>query len=116
MDDKSALVTNSAGMRLIAQQTLLNRGDFDRLRAYIDDNYTASALEAESAEDRLTALQALMAQAGKLRVYQLLASDKYQVVVLMEPQQDDGFYIADITVEEEFPHRVSSYSIQRMES
>ena len=116
MDDKSALVSNSAGIRLVAQQTLLNRGDLDRVRDYIADNYTEAALEGQSAPDRLAALGTLIAEAGKLRVYQVLAIDKYKVVVLMQPQQGDGFYMTEMVVEEDYPHRVSSFSIQPLDT
>ena len=49
-------------------------------------------------------------------MYQVLAIDKYKVVVLMEPQQGDGFYMTEMAVEEDYPHRVSSFSIQPLET
>jgi hypothetical protein len=41
VDDSSALVTSNAGMRLMAQQMLYNRGDFARLRTFIGESYPA---------------------------------------------------------------------------
>ncbi|MAS32397.1 MAG: hypothetical protein CL610_00225 [Anaerolineaceae bacterium] len=108
MGDKGALVTSNAGMRLIAQQTLLNRGDADRLRHFIRESYTPDALETQSVDDRLADLQ----QTGKQRVFQVLAVDKHQALVLMQAQRDEGLYMTQINVEEDYPHRITVYSQQ----
>lgn len=112
MSDKGALVTSSAGMRLIAQQTLLNRGDWARLRDFIQDSYTAEALAAQPVEARLAELEALMAQVGKLRVYQVVGAGKHQVVALMQGQREPLLYLMEMAVEEDFPHRILRYAQQ----
>lgn len=116
MSDKGTLVTSNAGMRLIAQQTLLNKGDFERIRTFVADHYAGAALEAQPAEDRLAALRALAEQAGRLRVYQVIAADKHRVVVLMQAQKDEALYLTELAVEEDYPHRVTEYKHQPLET
>jgi hypothetical protein len=114
VDDKSALVLSNAGMRLIALQTLLNKGDFARLETYIRDNFTAAALEAQPVEDRLAELRAAWEHTGKLRVYQVIGTDKHQVIVLLEAQQAPGFFLHELTVEEDYPHKITAYTFQTL--
>lgn len=116
MDDITALKTSNAGMRLIAQQTLLNRGDPDRLRTFIGESYTAAALEHESVEDRLQSLQAAQAQTGRLKVMQVLATDKHHVVVLMQAQSDGSMVLNEMKVEEDYPHRIIEFRHSSMEA
>jgi len=116
VSDKGALVTSNAGMRLIAQQTLLNRGDFERLRGFVTESYAAAALEARSAEARLADLQAALAQSGRLRIYQVLAVDKHRVIALMQGQRDQAFYLTELAVEEDYPHRITEFSHNPLEA
>lgn len=109
MDDVTALRTSNAGMRLIAQQILLNRGDTDRLLHFIQTSYTPAALEQITASQRLEILQATLAQTGKLKVMQVLATDKLHVVVLMQTQQGDQLWMHDIRVEEDYPHLIIEF-------
>ena len=116
MDDKTALKISNAGMRLIAQQMLLNRGDPDRLRTFISESYTDAALESESAEERLAALQTAHFQTGKLKVMQVLATDKHHVVVLMQAQGDGAMVLNELRVEEDYPHRIIEFKHSPMEA
>src|SRR5690242_7659375 len=50
---QALLVPSNAGMRLIAQLSIFNKGDFNRLRDYISENYAPEALEFASAKARL---------------------------------------------------------------
>jgi len=112
VDDTSALVTSNAGMRLMAQQMLYNRGDFARLRSFISESYTPEALEDQAVEDRLAIFESMLDTIGKLRVQQVIASSKHQAVVLMAAQGDGAFYMHQISVGEDYPHKISAYSVQ----
>ncbi|MBL8147426.1 MAG: hypothetical protein JNL34_13660, partial [Anaerolineae bacterium] len=57
MFDQQALVTSQAGMRLVALLTLLNRGEFARLRQYLREYFTSDALEEIPAPARLAELR-----------------------------------------------------------
>lgn len=110
MDDKFALKTNSAGIRLIAQMTIYNNGNFERLRRFIEESYSDDLLGLRDTAEWMTMFQDLHERLGKLRVTQVLALDKYQVVVLMTAQNDGGFYIHDLKVDPEYPHKVIGYN------
>lgn len=112
MDDKSALKLSNAGMRLIAQTTILNSGDSGRLRDFVTNNYAPKALEEQTVDERVESVQAAFAQTGKLRIFQVLATDKHRVVVIMEAQAGEMMYYTEIAVEEDFPHKITAY-IQR---
>lgn len=106
------LARSHAGMRLIAQMSLYNKGDFERLRTFIADSYTPGALEMMSAKDRLLDLKMTYRVAGKLRVRQVAATDKHRVIVMMQAQKNNGMYLAQMVVEEDYPHRVIDYHHQ----
>jgi hypothetical protein len=69
-------------------------------------------LEAQSVDERLQAFQTTLAAAGKMRVQQVIATEKHHVIVLMAAQADGGLSMHDITVEEDYPHKISAYSVQ----
>ncbi len=109
MHDKLALTTNPAGMRLIAQMTLYNASKWDRLDRYIADSYSEPLLAAVSVPERLQAFTADYQVMGRLKVGQVLALDKYHVVVLMQSEVGDMLQVHDLTVEEEHPHKITDY-------
>ncbi len=109
MADKTLLARSNAGMRLIAQTTFLNQADFERLHDFIRQSYNDDALRDQPTEERLAELRALAAQAGRLRVHQVIAYDKHQVVVLMQPEHEDCFYTIELAVEEDYPHKILAY-------
>lgn len=115
MADKDALIQSQAGMRFIAQMTLYNTGDGDRLAGFIANSYHASALEQQPAPERLQAMLALRQQGGKSRVHQVVAMDKHQVVVLLQMQHTHALYLAEMIVEEDYPHRITTYTLQPLQ-
>src|SRR5262249_28489443 len=102
-------------MRLIALTTLLNKGDVDRLRAYIADNYHAGVLAETPVSMRLAELKAIHRLAGKLRIHQVIAANKYQVIAIVEGERGNQ-YIAQVTVEEDYPHKLLDYNLQLIPS
>ena len=114
MDDKTALKLSSAGMRLIAQTTLYNRADWHRLGEYIRDGYAPATLEAQPQAERIAGWQRTFEQAGRLKVKQVLATDKHQVIVALEAERG-GMYYAELKVEEDYPHRVTHTLFTRLQ-
>lgn len=110
MSAQAHLTGSSAGIRLIALLTLYNRGDFDRLRAYIADSYSPAALDEQPAETRLDALRAAYAAWGKLRIEQVVGVGQYQAIVVAQAQRDGGHYLLQLAVEQDYPHRVTLYA------
>ncbi len=107
MSAQAHLTGSSAGMRLIALLTLYNRGDFDRLRAYIADGCAPAALAEADAAALLADWRDRRAALGKLRVEQVVAIGKYQVIVVVQAQEGGGYHALQIAVEEDFPHRLT---------
>ncbi len=115
MDDKIALRSSQAGMRFIAQMTIFNSGNFDRLRAYITESYHPDTLAAQSVDERLAAWREHYETLGKLRVVQLVGTGKHHVIVLLEAQQAEEYLLNDVRVEEDYPHRILEYRLAPLE-
>ncbi len=109
MDDKLALRISQAGMRFIAQMTIYNSGDFERLRQFVDESYHCDLLVAQPAEARIEEFRQRYAALGKLRVQQVIGTGKHHVVVLLRAQNDDEFYLNQLKVDEEYPHLIVEY-------
>jgi len=102
---QALLVPSNAGMRLIAQLSIFNKGDFNRLRDYISENYDPLALEFASAKARLVEFKAVYKMSGKMRIDRIIAVDKHQALVVVESERGD-FYMMQVTVSEDYPHKV----------
>ncbi len=102
---QTLLVPSNAGMRLIAQLTIFNKGDFARLRDYISENYDPAALEFASAKARLVEFKAVFRMSGKMRIDRVIATDKHQSLVVVEGERGD-FYMMQMIVSEDYPHKV----------
>lgn len=113
MSDKDILARSHAGVRLIALATFYNKGDFQRIRAYMKEHYTEEALEASPVALRLAEMREQFRNEGKVRVRQLVAHDKHHVVVLLETQ-NGGMLLEDLVVEEDYPHKISSHTRQSL--
>ena len=109
-----ALAGSNAGMRLIAQCSLLKRGDDARLREFLRSGYTEAALQQSPAAQRLADLQAAQARYGSLKPTQVLALEKHRALVLLQAQQGGAFLLCELTVEEDYPHRITAFSQQVM--
>jgi hypothetical protein len=109
---QQTLARSHAGMRLIAQTTLYNRGDFERLRTFVADNYRPESLDVMSAKDRFLDLKMTYRVAGKLRVRQVVAVGEHRVVVMLQGQKNSSIYLAQLAVEEDYPHKVLDYHHQ----
>lgn len=111
MDDKTALRASQAGMRFIAQMTIYNSGNFERLRTYIAESYHPDLLAEQPVDDWLAAFGEQYEALGKLRVVQLVGTGQYHVMVLLEAQLADDLLLNDVQVEEDYPHRILASSL-----
>lgn len=112
---KDVLVRSVAGMRLIALMTLYNGGEFGRLRAYVADNFHADVLADEPPGVWLAMFRLWRKTQGRLRVQQALATDKHHVAVLVRAERDERLFLADMQVEDDYPHRVRFFALQAIE-
>ena len=106
MDDKLALRISQAGMRLIAQMTIYNSGDFERLRQYIEESYHPDILADETVEQRLAIFREQYETIGKVRIKQVIGSGKHHVIVLLETENEEGYLLNELKVEEDYPHQI----------
>jgi len=109
INDQLALQRSQAGLRLIAQTTLYNSGNFARLRTFIAESYAPALLESMSAGARLLGFRQMRADHGRLRVQQVLAAGPHHVVVLMADEKQGALSLHDLEVEADYPHRILSY-------
>ena len=108
--DKLALRKSQAGMRFIAQMTIYNSGDEERLKRFLRESYHEEALMASSPAQRLEHLRSMQAEIGRVRVKQVGAANEYHVVVILEAEKTPGtFYYLEMQVEEDYPHRITRY-------
>jgi hypothetical protein len=110
VSDQHALTGSQAGLRLIALLTITNSGKIDRLRAYLRDNFHAAALEERSAPDRVAQIKLILREAGRLRVRQVVATEKHRAVVILGSERG-SHYLADMACEEDYPHRVLAFDL-----
>jgi hypothetical protein len=113
--DHRLLSQSQAGMRLIAQATIYNKADFDRLTAYIRENYAPAALEDGSADERLRFFRDTHTALGRLKVLHVVSAEKHHVVVVMEAERGDDYFVNDLEVEEDYPHRITYFDHYRVD-
>lgn len=113
-NDKLALRASSAGIRFIAQTTIYNTDNAERLRQYIADSYHETLLAEQSVEKRLEEFQALFRHIGRIKVKQVVAVNKETAIMVMESEKDEGFFFTEMRVEEEYPHKIVHYLFVKM--
>lgn len=114
--DKAALIRSQAGMRLIALLKLLNDVDpgatppnLARLRQFIADSFHPDLLLAVDADARAAALATDRTREGRTRIIQVLGYDPHHVVVLSETERGEYYFLDDLTVEADYPHRITGF-------
>jgi hypothetical protein len=113
--DHRLLSRSQAGMRLIAQTSIYNKGDFERLLTYIRENYAPAALEDGSADERLRFFRDTHAVLGRLKVLHVVSAEKHHVVVVMEAERGDEYFVNDLEVEEDYPHLITHFDHYRVD-
>ncbi len=112
MDVKETLSKTKAGRRFVGFMRAVNSGDPAMIQTQVQ--YIADkALEAHSAQIWGAQLHYIHAITDGLKALQVVASDEYQVVVLMQAYKDNRLHLIDMIVEEEYPHKVMQF-IQRI--
>jgi len=115
MDDKIALRISQAGMRFIAQMTIYNSGDFERLSQFISESYHTDALASEPLDERLDDFQYQHETLGKVRVRQVIGTGKHHVLVLLEAEKSDNYFLNELKVEEDYPHHITEFNFTAVE-
>jgi len=114
--DKIALRASQAGMRFIAQTHIYNGGNRERLKKFIEDSYSEKMLEEQPVEGRLSMFEKTREKIGRLKVKQVAATHEERVVVVVETETGEHpYFLVDVVVEEDYPHKIIAYSHQPLE-
>lgn len=113
--DKIALRKSQAGMRFIAQMTIYNTSNWERLDQFIKDSYHADILEEQSAESRLQVFKTTFEKIGRMRVKQVIATNEHHSVIAMETEKGGAFFYIEVRVEEDYPHKITFYLHQPLQ-
>ncbi len=108
---KHLLGATAAGRRYIAYLTILNSGSGERLRQFIAESFTEAALARHDSAERLDWHAAQAEETGRLRVEQVLASEEYALIVMLQAEQGGVFYYSDLRVEDDYPHRIRVFNL-----
>jgi hypothetical protein len=97
-----------AGRRFIGFMRAFNQhSDYDAL---VRESVAETALAATDAATWAAELQRIYTATGGVRVMQVIATDEYRVVVLMQTQSDGTLQIIDMGVSEDYPHHITHLS------
>lgn len=108
---KQVMVESPAGRRLMAYLTIMNTRNTERLKVYVADNYADEALEKESVDARMRWHDEAFDLTGRLRIHQVVAYDEHYVVVMLQAERDDGYYISEFKVDEDYPHKIMKFNL-----
>lgn len=115
--DKLALRASQAGMRFIAQTHIYNSLNWARLEQFIGDSYHANLLDDQPAMGRLAMFRATHEKIGRLKVKQVVGTHEHRVVVVAETEHGDyPYFLVDLVVEEDYPHKIIAYSHQPLQA
>lgn len=109
MNDRSLLLTSSAGMRLVAQMTFYNAGDEARLRQFLSESYSDELLQQQSADEKTAAFLHMRNIVGRVKVQQVIGAEKHQVVAIMEAEKFKDGFVVELRVGGEYPHKIEYY-------
>jgi hypothetical protein len=112
--EKQALAASHAGMRMIAQISIYNMNNTDRLQTFIADGYHPKKLDEQSVDDRLAEFASHYEALGKLKFKQVMATGEYLAIVVLQAQKAEGFYYVEMGVEKDYPHRINHYMFQQL--
>lgn len=114
--DKVALRASQAGMRFMAQTHIYNSSNWERLQTFIADSYHSEKLEEQAAENRLDIFKTTFDKVGRMKVKQVVGTHEHRAVVVVEVENGElPYFLVDIAVEEEYPHKIIAYSHQPLQ-
>ena len=114
--DKVVLRASQAGMRFIAQSHIYNTGNWERLQSFIADSYHVDKLAEQAAEHRLDIFKTTFDKVGRMKVKQVVGTHEHRAIVVVEVEHGElPYFLVDIAVEEEYPHKIIAYSHQPLQ-
>ncbi len=113
-DSRTLLGATPVGRRFIAMMMIYNSQNLERLRTFIAESFSPELLEESPVEARLEQFVALFEANGKVRVQQVIVSEKHNTTLLLQAQNADVFFYVEFIVQEDYPHHIIRYIHQPM--
>lgn len=98
-----------AGRRFAGFMKTFNAGDVEQIQDFVTQYITDDALAQNTTNEWIEHLGAIYTLTGGLRAVQVMASDEYRVVLLMQAHSDASLHIVEIAVSEDYPHKVAEF-------
>jgi len=112
MSDNAKLIGESkAGRRFIAQTNFYNRGDFDRLKTFMEEGYYELILMENPIKRRLLDLKMTRKLHGRLKVAKVETAEEYGIQLILSTEKTDSRLHLTMVVHEDYPHLVTHYSL-----
>lgn len=108
--NKATLTKTKAGRRFMGLMVAFNSGDSARIRAFVEQYITDDALEKNDIAQWHDELTRIYAATGRLKVMQVIGAEEYRVVVLMQSTSTGLLYITEMSISEDYPHKISEFS------
>jgi hypothetical protein len=112
MENKLALTQTKAGRRFMGFMKAFNSGDPAIIGGYIAEYAAGESLKSHNVDDWRDELTRIYSATGGMKLAQVIASDEYRVIVLMQGKAGGGLYLTEMTVLEDYPHKVAEYKQQ----
>jgi hypothetical protein len=113
-DSRTLLGGTPVGRRFIAMMMIYNNQNLERLRTFIGESFSPTLLEEASVEERLQAFVDQYEAHGKVRVQQVIVSEKHNTSLLLQAQKTDAFFYVEFVVQDDYPHHILRYLQQAM--
>ena len=110
-EHKVAIARSKAGRRFIAQMSLYNEGDFERLHEFIETGYYNMILMQNPVERRILDLKTTRKLHGRLKVDDVESAEEYSIKVILSTEKNDKRLRLEMIVHEDYPHLVLHYSL-----
>lgn len=110
-EHKVAIARSKAGRRFIAQMSMYNEGDFERLREFMELGYYDLILMENPIDRRIFDLKTTRKLHGRLKVDHVEIADEYAITVVMATEKNDKHLRLEMIVHEDYPHQIMHYSL-----
>jgi len=115
-DHARQIGASKAGRRFIAQMTLYNAGDFERLRQFMHSGYDDIVLMSNPVDRRLLDLKAARKLHGRLKVAAVESAEEYALQLVMASEKGTARLRLKLIVGENYPHQIKHYSLLPIEA
>ncbi len=107
--DRSTQRMTPAGRRYVGFLAIFNNHNVERLRTYVQDNFSEGTLTQISIDTLMDLFERIFRETGGMIVVEADPDGDHKITLTLKAREHDTLYIDVMTVDEEFPHKVLSY-------